>query len=139
MSNADSHYDKWIARLTEQGASHERATISVIHRYLDGRASTNTSPAQRNAAFWTSEFWTNCTDAVFRTEAFALALAKYLSREGSHEFVELRRALTVAPVACKRAIRYSRVFLNPTSDLRSGMAPSYEYTAKGRPTTESQA
>jgi Holliday junction resolvase-like predicted endonuclease len=109
-----SHYDGWVDKLVDQGASLEQATISVIHRYLDGKP-TDTSPTKRDAAFWSSAFWTTCTDEIFRTEAFTLALAKYLSRAGSDDFGELRRALAVAPVACKRAARYSRAFLNPES------------------------
>lgn len=115
MFEADSHYDKWFVKLTGQGSSHEEAAVAVIHRYLDGKPSTGTSTAERDAALWTSTFWSTCPDSVFQTEGFSLALAKYLSRAGDYTFAELRRALTVAPAACKRAIRYSRVFLTPDS------------------------
>jgi hypothetical protein len=44
-----------------------------------------------------------------------LAFAKYLVRNHEQRFSEIQRALAVAPDACKRAIRYSRVFLSPES------------------------
>ena len=71
------------------------------------------SPVQRDEALWTSRFWQTCSDEIFHTEAFALAFAKYLGRDGDSGFTEQRRALFVAPDTCKRAIRYSKVFLSP--------------------------
>ncbi len=115
MFDADSHYDKWFIKLTGHGASHEDAAVAVIHRYLDGKPSADTITAGRDTAFWTSGFWSHCPDSVFQTEGFSLSLAKYLSRTGDYTFAELQRALTVAPAACKRAIRYSKVFLAPVS------------------------
>lgn len=63
MFDALSHYDKWFLKLTGQGASHEEAAVAVIHRYLDGKSSTGTSPAGRDAALWTSAFWSRCPDS----------------------------------------------------------------------------
>lgn len=115
MFDSYSHYDKWFFKLTEQGASHEEAAVAVIHRYLDGKPSASAYPAGRDAALWSSAFWSSCPDSVFHTEGFSLSLAKYLSHGGDYSFAELKRALTVAPAACKRGIRYSRVFLDPAS------------------------
>lgn len=115
MFDALSHYDKWFLKLTGQGASHEEAAVAVIHRYLDGKSSTGTTPAGKDAALWTSAFWSSCPDSVFHTEGFSLSLARYFTRAGDYSFAELQRALTVAPAACKRAIRYSRAFLDPES------------------------
>lgn len=115
MLDAHSHYDKWFVKLTGRGTSHEEAAVAVIHRYLDGKPSTGTSTAERDAALWTSSFWSSCPDSVFHTEGFSLSLAKYFSRASDYTFAKLNRALTVAPTACKRAIRYSRVFLTPDS------------------------
>lgn len=115
MLDADSPYDKWFLKLTAQGTSHEEAAVAVIHRYLDGKPSTGTSTVERDAALWTSTFWSQCPDTVFDTEGFSLSLAKYLSRPCDYTFADLQRALTVAPAACKRAIRYSKAFLFPES------------------------
>jgi hypothetical protein len=115
MTEAPTLYEQWFDKLTGQGASPAQAVITVIHRYLDGRSGTKTSTVEIDAAFWSSAFWQSCPDEVFRTEGFALAFAKYLGRDQEHVFPELVRALTVAPDACKRAIRYSRVFLAPES------------------------
>ena len=115
MTETPTLYEQWFEKLTSQGASPAQAVIAVIHRYLDGRSGTKTSTVEIDAAFWSSAFWHSCPAEVFRTEGFALAFAKYLGRDQAHVFPDLVRALTVAPDACKRAIRYSRVFLSPES------------------------
>lgn len=115
MAEPPTLYDLWFKALTGQGASPEQAVITVVHRYLDGKSGTKNSQAEIDAAFWSSTFWQSCPDEVFPTEGFALAFAKYLGREQEHVFAQLVRALTVAPEACKRAIRYSSVFLSPES------------------------
>jgi hypothetical protein len=115
MTETPTLYESWFDKLTGQGASPAQAVITVIHRYLDGRSGTKTSPVEIDAAFWSSAFWQSCPGEVFRTECFALAFAKYLGRDQKHVFSEIIRALTVAPEACKRAIRYSRVFLSTES------------------------
>jgi hypothetical protein len=115
MIETPTLYQIWFDKLTGQGASPAQAVFTVIHRYLDGRSGAQTSQVAIDTAFWSSDFWQSCPDEVFRTECFALAFAKYLGREQEHIFPELARALRVAPEACKRAIRYSRVFLSPES------------------------
>jgi predicted RecB family endonuclease len=115
MAELPSLYDTWFHKLTGQGAFPAQAAITVIHRYLDGKSGAKTSPVEIDAAFWSSVFWQNCPDEVFRSECFVLAFAKYLGRDGEQRFSEIPRALAVAPDACKRALRYSRVFLSPES------------------------
>jgi len=115
MADIPSLYDTWFDKLTGQGTLPAQAAVTVIHRYLDGRSGAKTSPVEIDAALWSSAFWRNCPDEVFRAECFALAFAKYLGRDQQQRFSEIVRALTVAPEACKRAIRYSRVFLSPGS------------------------
>lgn len=113
MTDSPKHYDSWLNKLVAQGSAEAQAVIAVIHRYLDGKPTTGMSPVQRDEALWTSSFWQTCPDEIFHTEAFALAFAKYLGRDGAFDFAEQRRALFVSPDACKRAIRYSKVFLSP--------------------------
>lgn len=115
MADSPSHYDSWFAKLTDFGASDQDAAVAVIHRYLDGKPTVGYSQRERDAALWSSTFWEDTPDEVFRTEGFALALAKYLGRNQEQKFSQSQRAFTVAPEACKRAIRYSKVFLDAQS------------------------
>ena len=110
-----SHYDQWFNKLTAQGTSAQDAVVVILHRYLDGKSGTAVSANERDTALWSSTLWKNCPDDVFHTESFALAFAKYLGRDNEQRFAEIARALTAAPEACKRAIRYSKVFLTTES------------------------
>lgn len=131
MNNSTTHYDTWFTKLLAKDSTALQATVAVIHRYLDGKPASFWSSTERDAEFWTSSFWTNCPDEVFQTEGFALALAKYLGRDGEHTFVELRRALSVGSDACKRGIRYSKVFLVPKSARWQGLQCLLERDVKG--------
>jgi len=115
MAESPSNYDAWYCKLSGTGASPQDAAVAVIHRYLDGKPGGEFSQGERDAAVWSSTFWLDSPDEVYRTESFALALAKYLARDQEQRFSQIERALTVAPEACKRAIRYAKVFLSPES------------------------
>lgn len=108
-----SPYDQWFESLTLRGSSAGDASVNVIHRFLDGKPGGKFTPAERDVALWSSTFWNSVPDDVFRTEVFALAFAQYLSRGQEPTFAELPRALAAGPEACKRAIRYSKAFLDP--------------------------
>ena len=131
MTDSPTHYDTWYSKLVAQGTTEARAAVAVIHRFLDGKPSTGMSPVQRDEALWTSIFWRTCPDEIFHTEAFALAFAKYLGRDGAFEFIEQRRALFVAPDTCKRAIRYSKVFLSPDTGRWRELNRLLDHEVKG--------
>lgn len=115
LMEAPSHFDKWFLKLTAEGTSAQNAVVVILHRYLDGKCGAAVSANERETALWSSTLWKSCPDDVFHTEAFALVFAKYLGRDNEQQFAEVARALTAAPEACKRAIRYSKVFLTPDS------------------------
>jgi len=131
MTDSPTHYDTWFSKLVAQGSTEPQAAVAVIHRFLDGKPSTGMSPVQRDEALWTSRFWQTCSDEIFHTEAFALAFAKCLGRDGESGFTEQRRALFVAPATCKRAIRYSKVFLSPDSVRWRELYRLLEHEVKG--------
>lgn len=131
MTDSPTHYDNWFSKLVAQGSTEPQAAVAVIHRFLDGKPSTGMSPVQRDEALWTSRFWQTCSDEIFHTEAFALAFAKYLGRDGENGFTEQRRALFVAPDTCKRAIRYSKVFLSPDTARWRELHRLLEHEVKG--------
>lgn len=111
-------YQDRFQRLTESGESAADAIIKVMHRYLDGKPAKavkrNLSAADRDLDFWMASFWGNVSGEVFETEAFALALARYLKQNKVTRPNWLQHLIVTAPVALRRAIRYSQVFLSPT-------------------------
>ena len=131
MNDSATYYDAWFSRLIADDATVIQATIAVIHRYLDGKPAKSLTIAERDTALWSSFFWKTCPDEIFHTEGFALALAKYLGRDGEYEFGELRRALSVAPEVCKRAIRYSKVFLMSESKRWQGLQGMFQREVSG--------
>ena len=92
--------------------------IKLTHRYLDGKPAKagkrSLSAADRDLDFWKASFWDDVSNEVFETEAFALALARYLQQNKVTRPGWLQHLVVTAPVALRRAIRYSQVFLSPT-------------------------
>jgi hypothetical protein len=111
-------YQERFLRLTENGELMTDVIIKLTHRYLDGKPAKagkrNLSAADRDLDFWMASFWDEVPVEVFETEAFALALARYLQQNKVTRPGWLQHLVVRAPVALRRAIRYSQVFLSPT-------------------------
>lgn len=111
------YQDRYLL-LREKGLSANDATISLMHRYLDGKplkaGKRNLSSADRDFDFWLVSFWDDVTVEVFQSEAFALALARYLQQNKVTRPGWLQHLVITAPDAIRRAIRYSQIFLSPT-------------------------
>jgi Holliday junction resolvase-like predicted endonuclease len=72
------------------------------------------SAADRDLYFWTADFWNEVSNEVFETEAFALALARYLQQIKVTRPGWLQHLVAKSSDALRRAIRYSQVLLSPT-------------------------
>ncbi len=111
-------YQDRFLRLTENGELMTDVIIKLTHRYLDGKPAKagkrSLSAADRDLDFWKASFWDDVSNEVFETEAFALALARYLQQNKVTRPGWLQHLVVTAPVALRRAIRYSQVFLSPT-------------------------
>lgn len=111
-------YQDRFTRLTGSGESATDAIIKLMHRYLEGKpvktGKRNLSAAERDLDFWMAGFWENASAEIFATEAFALALARYLQQNKITRPGWLQYLVVTAPHALRRAIRYSQVFLSPT-------------------------
>ena len=111
-------YQDRFLRLTENGELTTDAIIKLTHRYLDGKPAKagkrNLSAADRDLDFWTASFWDDVSPEVFETEAFALALARFLQQNKVTRQGWLQHLVVTAPLTLRRAIRYSQVFLSPT-------------------------
>ena len=105
-------YQKRFLRLNETNESATDAILRLIHRYLDGKQAKagkrNLSAADRDLDFWNDSFWEDVSNEVIETEAFALALARYLQNKMIRPGW-LQNLVVRAPVALRRAIRYSQV------------------------------
>ena len=104
-------YQDRFLRLTENGELATDAVIKLMHRYLDGKPAKvgkrNLSAADRDLDFWTADFWDDISTRVFETETFALALARYVQQNKVTRPGWLQHIVVMAPVALRRAIRYS--------------------------------
>jgi hypothetical protein len=111
-------YQDRFTRLTGSGELATDAIIMLTHRYLEGKpvktGKRNLSAADRDLDFWMAGFWENASAEIFATEAFALALARYLQQNKITRPGWLQYLVVTAPHALRRAIRYSQVFLSPT-------------------------
>lgn len=106
-------YQDRFPRLTENGELMTDAIIKLTHRYLDGKPAKvgkrSLSAADRDLDFWNAIFWEDVSNEIFETEAFALALARYLQQNKVTRPGWLQNLVVRAPVALRRAIRYSQV------------------------------
>lgn len=111
------YQDRYL-KLTRNGDSSDDAILKLIHRYLDGKpvktGKQNMTSADRDLDFWSASFWSDVSIEVFETEAFALALARYLRQSKFSRPDWLKHLSSLAPQTLRRAIRYSQLFLFPT-------------------------
>lgn len=115
---ASNPYQNRFFRLTGKGLSVGETITSLLHRYLDGKPTKAgkrvLSAADRDLEFWTAHFWDDTSEEVVQAEAFVLALTRYLQQNKVTRPGWLQHLVVESPVALRRAIRYSQVFLSPT-------------------------
>jgi hypothetical protein len=119
-------YGGFFAANIEAGLSSTDAAIMVADAYLDGkprrRGKRKITWAERDAAFWSSEFLPTLPAEAWHAESSVLALARYVgqSRVDAPELME--HLASIAPESVKRAIRYSGLVLQGQSPRRSEIA-----------------
>ena len=119
-------YDGLFAANIKVGLSSTDAAVMVADAYLDGkprrRGKRKTTWAERDAAFWSSEFLRTLPAEAWHTESSVLALARYMgqSRVDAPELME--HLASIAPESVKRAIRYSGFVLQGQSPRRPEIA-----------------
>lgn len=111
-------YQDRFFKLIDNGESSDEAILKIIHRYLDGKpvksGKRNLTAVDRDLDFWSADFWSDVSSEVFNTEAFALALARYLRQSKFTRPNWLKHLIFITPQALCQAIRYSQLFLFPT-------------------------
>ena len=110
-------YQQSFHKLRES-LSADEALESVYHRYLDGKPKSAKRPlssSQRDQDFWTSRFWNQVSTPLLNSEAFVLALTRYLRQTSVSAGDLLNKTARDAPESLCRAVRYSQVFLRPKS------------------------
>lgn len=92
-----------------------RVYETIMHRYLDGKpissGTRKLSTAERDQVFFYHPLWDDVPREIIEHELFAVAYARYFSQEAVSNTRLLQRAVTLAPHAVIRAIRYAQLFL----------------------------
>jgi Holliday junction resolvase-like predicted endonuclease len=92
-----------------------RVYETIMHKYLDGKpissGTQKLSTVERDQAFFCHPLWDDVPREVIEHELFAVVYARYFSQETVSNTRLLQRAVTLAPHAVIRAIRYAQLFL----------------------------
>ena len=115
-------YDRLYEGLIESGESAKAAVEVVVEAYLDGKPSNlgkkKITPAERDAAFWSSGFANDVPAELWQSDILTLALTRYLRQERVANMELLGRIALLAPDAVSRAVRHSGLVLLPHSPRR---------------------
>ena len=110
----------------EEGLSFTDAAVVVADAYLDGkprlRGKRKTTRAERDTAFWCSDFLRTLPTDAWYTESLVLALARYMGQTGVDAPELIDHLASLAPESIKRAIRYSGLVLQCQSPRRAEIA-----------------
>ena len=116
-------YDRLYEGLIESDESAKAAVEVVVEAYLDGKPSNRgkkkITQAERDAAFWSSEFVNTVPAESWRSDILTLALTRYLRQERVANMELLGRIASLAPDAVSRAVRHSGLVLLPHSPRRA--------------------
>ena len=116
-------YSSLFASNIQVGYCSTDAAVAVAEAYLDGkprrRGKHKVSWAERDAAFWSSEFLVTLPAEAWDTEPLALALARYMGQERVSNSALLEHIAAIVPEALRRAVRYSGLVLRQQSPRRA--------------------
>ena len=116
MNNYTFYQDTFTA-FRNIGVSVTESVLTILHKYLDGKpkkkGKKKLGRTDRDAALWESAFWNEVSPDLFETEAFSLALARYLQQKRFTQDGLLQRIFEHSPNSLRDAIKYSQVFLSP--------------------------
>ena len=126
MTEKDSRlcdYSVVFSRYVEFGLDSTVAAIKVADTYLDGkptkRGKHKISLAERDAAFWSSDFLDTLPAEVWLSEPFVLALTRYFNQSRVSNLPLMEHIAALAPASIHRAIRYSGLVLHQDSPRRA--------------------
>ncbi len=123
LQRATNYYDDLFVRLIGDGVPLPVAVERVATAYLDGKplpvGKKKLSKKERDSLFWSSNVVKECSSESWNAEAVSLALARYLGQEPVAAEGLVARVARDAPDALIRAVRHSRLILNPHSARRA--------------------
>jgi Holliday junction resolvase-like predicted endonuclease len=117
-----NYYELRYQKLIDSGISPSSAVEEIALIYLDARPllkGKNATRAERDAAFWNSNFLTDLTVEAWKTEAMLLALTQYLGQKRVSNLGLLTHIAETAPETLQRAVRYSGLVLQKQSPRRA--------------------
>jgi hypothetical protein len=103
----------------DEGLPIDEAVNSAAEAYLDGRPARRSkhkiNQAERDETFWLNKFLFELPDSAYSTDAFVLALSRYMRQEKFSHFELLHRVAARTPEVVRRAARYSGLVLRQES------------------------
>lgn len=118
-----NHYERLYEGLIESGELPKSAVVVVVLAYLDGnpsnRGKRKITQAERDVAFWSSEFVNDVSAELWRSDILTLALTRYLRQERVANVELLGRIALLASDVVSRAVRHSGLVLLPHSPRRA--------------------
>jgi hypothetical protein len=119
---ATNYYDNLLLRLMDNGESLPVAIELVAVTYLDGKprpiGKKQLTRKERDRLFWSSNVVKACPAESWKAEGMLLAFGRYLGQEPVAVDGLVARVARESPDALIRAVRYSRLVLNPNSRQR---------------------
>ena len=117
-----NYFDALLARLVAIGQPESCARAEVFEAYLDGKPGDRGKKAftrrDRDELFWSSHVVSDCPIDEWRNESMILALTRYLGQEKVSAAEVLGAIARSVPDALIRAVRHSRLVLEPHSVRR---------------------
>jgi len=127
-------YQDELIRLNVQGFSPPDCAKRLAGTYLDGKprqqGKRSITQRERDRQFWALDFWRACPQECWTSEAFELALTRYLAQEtvAAPDLVLL--ISKAAPETLVRCVRHSGLVSNPGSPRRPELEAAGTHSPK---------
>ena len=127
-------YQEELHRLTAQGLSQQDCTKRLAGTYLDGKprqqGKRSITQRERDRQFWSLDFWRLCSQECWTSDAFELALTRYMAQEAAAAPDLVLLISKAAPEMLVRCVRHAGLVSNPTSPRRSELKDAGKHSPK---------
>lgn len=127
-------YHDELIRLNAQDFSPPNCAKRLAGTYLDGKprqqGKRSITQRERDRQFWALDFWRACPPECWTSEAFELALTRYMAQEAVAAPDLVILISKAAPETLVRCVRHSGLVSNPASPRRSELEDAGTHSPK---------